>query len=483
MTDLSAGLNERVDIAAIDDAIQRSTGSAGFGITDDGFAAKPFARLLAEKLSLARALFGDEVNLASGSVIRTLAEVSALEDARTWSTLAVQFDDGYVTSARGMALTALGEELGLSRPFRHAEGWVKLSIIGELPPGVDGIQLPRGSRLTSPGGHHVALAEWVVLSATNPKRRVPVVAFRPGPAHNLDPASDNGSATFPQKLTRFDPADPKVTPLLTMEETEGRELVKIEHLEPLHGGELRWPDDRYRSLLLRAPRSLWTVDAVQTAVSMVPGVRQAQVHDGWGGLDLNQSIFGNFNFIERLFSSERDLGSPYYFTVLVAATEAAVWDGPGGLRTEIETAIDDVRPIGLFPRIEEADDVYVGIEADLVVRGLPLPIGSRDSVNSSQPAGTLKARLARRLTDYVDRLSFGEPVRSAELITCLMEEPGVVDARDVHILRYPPPLAGEWGREPSRRHHAERLPIAANLEVAANQIATFVQRDDLLRIV
>ena len=158
MTDLSAGLNERVDIAAIDDAIQRSTGSAGFGITDDGFAAKPFARLLAEKLSLARALFGDEVNLASGSVIRTLAEVSALEDARTWSTLAVQFDDGYVTSARGMALTALGEELGLSRPFRHAEGWVQLSIIGELPPGVDGIQLPLGARLTSPGGHHVALA-------------------------------------------------------------------------------------------------------------------------------------------------------------------------------------------------------------------------------------------------------------------------------------------------------------------------------------
>ena len=91
---------------------------------------KSFARLLAEKLALARALLGDDLDLGSGSAIRKLLEVAALEDARTWAALAAIYDNSFVVSATGEALSRLGEELGLPRPFLEANGTVKLKLTG-----------------------------------------------------------------------------------------------------------------------------------------------------------------------------------------------------------------------------------------------------------------------------------------------------------------------------------------------------------------
>src|SRR5262249_46213676 len=165
-------------------------------------------------------------------------------------------------------------------------------LVGKLPQGVTQIAIPRGTRMSSPGGHHVATDESVVLSASNAALDVAVAAFYPGPDHNLDPAKPN------QKLDRWNRLDPMVKELDDAEKAANAVLVQIEHTTALTGGELQWPDARYRDLLLRAPRSLWTVEAIETAVSLVPGVRQSQVRDALGGLDINQSIFGNFNFIE-----------------------------------------------------------------------------------------------------------------------------------------------------------------------------------------
>ena len=83
---------------------------------------KPFARLLAEKLALARALFGDDLDLTSGSVIRKLLEVAALEDARRGRRSARIYDNAFVATATGDALSRLGEELGLARPFLRGPG-------------------------------------------------------------------------------------------------------------------------------------------------------------------------------------------------------------------------------------------------------------------------------------------------------------------------------------------------------------------------
>ena len=179
---------------------------------------------------------------------------------------------------------------------------------------------------------------------------------------------------------------------------------------------------------------------MRIAVSLVPGVRQVLIRDGWGGLDLQQSIFCNFNFIERVFSSERDLGSPYYFSVLVAPTPSAICDGPHGLAAAVSSTLEDLRPIGIFPRVEQATQVGIAVKASLVVRGIPLPSGTHDFINASPSAQALFARLVVRLRKYVDSLQMGEPVRHSEVIWAFMNEPGVTDVRDLSILRYPPTL-------------------------------------------
>jgi hypothetical protein len=207
------------------------------------------------------------------------------------------------------------------------------------------------------------------------------------------------------------------------------------------------------------------VEAIELAVAMVPGVRQVQIIDQGGGLDINQSEFGNFNFIERLFSADRDLGNPYFFNVLVAPTPAAIWGGPDGLLAAIEGVLADIRPIGIYPTVQQATEVGVGVAADLVVRGLPLPTGPASVINASTTARDLRARLHVRLRRYIDGLKFGEPVRTSEVIFTLMSEPGMADVRNVRLIAFPASPtpadleAANGGSGPAFRHDPVRLVI------------------------
>jgi hypothetical protein len=469
--------SETLDVLAIDASVARSTNSEGFGLDRERFEPKPFVRLLAEKLALARTLFGADLDLGSGSAIRKLLEISALEDSRTWSALAEMFESSFVVTATGDALSRLGEELGIARPFLEARGTVKLKLNGTLPSSVSEVTIPRGARMLTPGGHHAATEESIALSEELKERDVAVIAFYPGNDHNLNPAQAN------QKLKTWNPGDPKLDDLFALGKLQSPVTVDIDHQSLLTGGDLQWPDDRYRDLLLGAPRSIWTADAIKLAVSLVPGVRSVQVRDAFGGLDINQSIFGNFNFIERLFGSEREIGSPYYLTILVARTEAAIWEGADGLRAAVESAIEDLRPVSIFPRVEQAELVGVGLSADVVVEGLPLPTGSTTTVNGSAPARALKQRLQQRARRYVDDLDFGEPARAAEVIWALMNEPGVVDLRDPKLLRYPASIEGVDFGAGDGSNGAEALKIGQNVQLQVNQIARFVDDEDALTIV
>jgi hypothetical protein len=465
------------DVLAIDSSVMLTTGSAGFGVTTSGFVPKSFARLLGEKLALARELFDNSIDLTSGSAIRKLLELASLEEMRTWAALASMYDNGFVVSATGEALSRLGEELGLPRPSLEATGTVTLTLTGNPPADVVPLTIESGSRLLTPGGHHVATTESVALSPGVPQQ-VGVAAFYPGPDSNLDPAVPA------EVISSWNPADTKLQTFLEARADSSDAFdVAIAHTAPLQGGGQFWPDERYRRLLLRAPRSTWTADALQVAVSLVPGVRQVRVRDNWGGLDINQSIFGDFNFIERVFGSERDIGSPYYVTVLVAPTEAAIWDGPDGLRAQVESAIEDLRPVSIFPRVEEAEVVGIGISGGLVVSGLALPTGSAATVNASPEAAQLKSRLLRRLTLYVDSLGFGEPVRSAEAIWALMNEPGIADVREPRLLRYPPGFETLDLTQGIKVPKPEELPCGANVQLQANQIPAFVDDATHLTIV
>jgi hypothetical protein len=471
------------DVLAVDETVLRSTGSVAYGVTDQGFEPKPFARILAEKLALARALFGTDVDLTSGSAIRKLLEISALEDSRTWTALGAVYTNSFVSTATGAALTQLGEEVGVPRPFLPATGTVDLTLQITLPTATPQLQLPRGLRMLTAGGHHVSLDETVVLTNTaKAAQNVRVAAFYPGPSGNLDPASTAPS----QVIALWNLDDPDVKPLADLDSTNHNPVavVGIVHTKKLTGGQLQWPDDRYRELLLRAPRSLWTAEALQFAAAQVPGVRQAQVRDDYGGLDIYRSIFGDFNFIERVFSAEREFGSPYYLHILVAPTPGAIWEGPGGVRESIESVIEDLRPISIFPSIDRGVEVGVGIAADLIVHGIPLPEGGSNVVNSSEAAKQLKARLLNRVQRYVESLTFGEPVRASEVTATMMAEPGVADVVNLRLLRYPPGfdvVSLAVGASPPT--DPEVLHCGENVVPQSTEIAVFVDVAQNLDIV
>ena len=482
MTITSDVKKELAELPTIDWEQLLTTDSAPYGLTVTGFLPKPVGRLVAEGLALAEKLFGPEVDLTRGSVIRKLIEMTAVEHARTYALIGGVIDDLTVPTAKGEALSRLGEELGLPRPFLNAAGQIVLTYTGAFSAARRDLTLPVGLRLLPPGGHHVALAESARFTDQRKQATVPVVAFHPGPEHNLDPAVPQ------QKIDRWNPVDPALEPLLAAAAevalgTQPEAVCTIEHAQPLTGGELRWPDDRYRQLLLRAPRSIWTVAAMEVAVALVPGVRQAKIVDLQGGLDIDLAIFGSFNFGERVFGTERDLASPYYFTVLVAPTSAAIWDGPDGLAALIAETLEDLRPIGVFPEIREAAEINLGVRADLVVDGVPMPSGDRASVNASPAAQALKRRVARRIGTYVDGLGFGEQVSPAKLTWAIMNETGIADVRDLRLLRYPVPATAMNFAAAGDSTAVEVLGCGVALRPGSDEVAVYAEDVDSLRIV
>ncbi len=304
------------------------------------------------------------MDLTAGSALRKILEIIALEEARSWVHLALAYEDTRVSTATGDALTRLGAELGLPRPHHRTGGQVAFDLVGTLPPDVPALAPPRGTRLLTANRHDYFTDEPATLTNTGRLATVAVRAFEPGPGHDAAAKEVGG----------FNPLDPR-TDLVRKLSAGGPPLVTVTHTTATDGGGTYWSDSRYRELLLAYPRNLWTPEAVRTVVSLVPGVRQALVHDLYGGLDIDKPIFGSFTFLERLFSQERSLGNPHFFTVLVAPEEGALWDGPGQLAERVAAAIDRVRPVGVAPDIDRAGEVSVGFTCTISVEGLPIPAG------------------------------------------------------------------------------------------------------------
>lgn len=459
----------------------RDSAGGPYGLRDDGFVPKPYARLVAEGLARAQQFFGDDIDLQPGSVIRRLIEMSSLEHARSYLELGRLYDASFVSSASGVSLSKLGDELGLPRPFLQAEGAITIDLVAPLPEG--GLVIEAGARLMTSGGHHVSLLESARFAAGRLSVTVRVQAFYPGRDHDLDPAVPQ------QKIERWHPYDPKLDVLRDLAAANGldtaEEAAVITHDAPLKGGSRQWGDGRYRELLLYAPRSIWTVEAVATTAQLVPGVEEVKVIDEFGGLDIEQSIYGNFNFIERLFAARRDFGSPYSFRVVVKPSPAAFWEGPDGLRAAIAEALEDVRPVGIFPEIVPANEIGVGIQAKLITDGLPLPAGDRASVNASPAGMAFKERLIERVGAYVRTLGFGEPVRVAQVGAIMLEEPGLIDVRDLRLARALPPVSElDFGNriETTDVRDAALMNCGENIDIGRDQVAVFLDDPAFLEI-
>ncbi len=216
-----------------------------------------------------------------------------------------------------------------------------------------------------------------------------------------------------------------VLPVGTLVETAsapGSATAAATNAAAFTGGNLLIDDETYRGQLLRLPRNLFTVEAVRAAVLNVDGVRDCKLSDPVGGVDVSLSIFNSFVFDRRRFGQPRFLGTPYFFDVLVAPQTGYAWDtigGVEGLHDAVASAVDAVRPIGIFPNIRIANGVNVGVRASVIATPGTDPIA-------------IGTALKNVFENRVAGLSFGDAVLASEVIRDFMNVTGVSDVQNLH---------------------------------------------------
>jgi hypothetical protein len=218
------------------------------------------------------------------------------------------------------------------------------------------------------------------------------------------------------------------------------------------------------------PHTIWTAEALRQAALAVDGVRDCLVWDPYGGLDRTKHWYGTFRFKERLLTQERDLCSPYFFDLVVAPELGAVWEGSAdlpGVRDEIEETLRDKRPISIFPNILRACEVEIGIKAEVVIR-----LGFDPNA--------ILAEIRQRVDDHIYHLQMGDDVLASEVLCVAMKVPGVIDIRDLRLLRCPP----RYGRvifckELKFQDQAFEASCGDNIVLGTREIAVFKADSDL----
>jgi uncharacterized phage protein gp47/JayE len=423
---------------------------ADFGVTSDGFVVKPFDVILAESRQRTQQLFGANVDLTPTSPLLKILQVAAAEDAALWQRLENLYYSGFVSTAVGDELDLLGENIGLQRRFVFAEGQVTITVTNPQPQRI--YVLPEGTRLVTTGAPAIAYAttEGILLDATTPQRTVGVRAFARGPASDLSAAAS----------LDVDPVYARLYLNLQLPTT-----LAVGRLGDFVGGAATERDEDYRARLLGFPRSVWTLESVRAAVVEVDGVKDVRLSDPLGGVDVSQSYFKLFDFGRRLFSDERRLGEPYFFDVVVAHESARPWRTQGGVTgifEQVTTALDRVRPVGIFPNVVEADHIEIGLRAQVLVRA------------GYDTQALLTAFLSRIRAD-TGTLGLGGDVLYSQVMRAIVEQPGVLDVQNLHLRRRSTKSDGEIVEAGA----GENLPMGPR-EVAVLQLGSDLSDVELI---
>lgn len=427
-----------------------------FGVTKAGFVVKPFADILADKAARAREMFGDDVDLRSTSSLRKILDISSAEDHELWKAMERLFYAGFISTARGSPLDLLGEDLGVPRRMLNASGDVKFILSGGAPGRV--YHLPVGTLVeTEPLARRFRTLDRVSLSNDLSEAVVRVEATERGPGGNVAA----GTITRVNEVYK------------SRHLNLGGATVSTNNDKSFTGGQEAEGDASYQSLLLGRPRALWTLDAVRRTVVQVDGVRDCRLFDPQGGVDVSLSKFNFFLFNQRQFGAQRLLGSPYFFEILVAVLPGFPWeteDGIIGLRETIAEAIDEVRPVSIFPNIRLANTVFVGLRANIRIK-------------SGHDANAVAASIKRALEGRVNALGLGNAVLYAEVMRDCINVPYVVDVQQMHLRRSPPRLATiTFGRSERFLADSVEAAIGENLVLKPDEIAVVEIDSPLLDI-
>ena len=418
---------------------------AEFGITKTGFSVKPFQTILEEKAARARDIFGIDVDLHSTSALRKILDISSAEDQELWKRMEQLYYGNFITTASGQSLDLLGDDVGVKRRLLASTGKVKLKLTNETPGRL--YHLPVGTLVDS-NTQSFATQRLITLSDQHKEDVVEIVATARGHAGDVPAAAINHiNPVYAQRFLNI-----------------GDAIINITNEEPTSGGDRSEDDTTYRDLLLGFPRTLWTLEAVRNAVKSTDGVRDCRLFDSVGGVDVSLSKFALFTFSQRRFGTQRLLGTPYFFNILVATLPGFLWESEGaviGLKETIENAIRDVRPISIFPNLQRADDVRIGIRARILIR-----IGH----DKNAVIASIKEALQRR----INALGLGNSVLYSEVLCDCMETPGIVDIQQLHLRRCPPLfLTINFGGRQKFQNQIIEAAIGENISLLPNEIAVF----------
>lgn len=429
---------------------------SGYGVTPDGFVLKGIDRIVADQHERARAMFGDDVDLTSGSALRKVLDAAAWGTHELWRGLEAQYYGMFVTTAQGTSLDLLGTDLGLPRRPLPATGDVTVTL-GGTASGRRYV-FPEGTVLRPVGGPAVSFRTTapITLIESHLTQTVTVRAVQRGADGNL----------AAQRSFELDPA--WATHYLNL----GAATLTGENPLPLTGGDQFEPDEDYRARLLGVPRALWTQDALLAHVLQVDGVRDGAIFDPLGGVDVSQSYFNLFTFGERSFARPRQIGSPYYFDVVVAAEPGWPWQtGTGtvpGLYDSVVEQLRQWRPVSIFANVLQANEVDIGIRATLVV-----PAGHNHDAVRGQIVAALHAS--------VNAQGLGRGVRYSDVMLMARTAPGVVDVQNLHLRRCPAAF-GAVNAGGAVFGDAIELAIGENVVLAPDEVARLAIDSPLIDI-
>lgn len=418
-----------------------------YGVTKQGFVIKQLDGILNDKADRAREMFGMDVDLRSTSALRKILDVSAAEDAELWKRAEQQYYANFVTTASGDALDLLGVDVGVTRPLQYANGKVKFKLSGEAPG--RRYNLPLGTLVeTDPPVRQFRTDARVTLWDQAKEAEVAVTATSRGPTGNVA-ATDikRINSVFAQRYLNL-----------------GGATIAAKNDQATAGGDVPEDDTIYRSLLVGHPRTLWTLQKVRDVVKHVEGVRDCRVFDPAGGVDVSLSKFNLFRFGERRFGVQRLLGTPYFFDILVAILPGLPWESEGavvGIKDAVAAAINEVRPIGIFPNLRPANNVFVGIRARVLTKA---------GHDSNAVRSGIKAALELR----VNAMGLGGSVLYSEVLCDCMRVAGVVDVQDLHLRPCPPVFASiDFGGRQRFGSLVIEAAVGENLPLLPDEIAVF----------
>jgi hypothetical protein len=438
----------------------------GFGVTKEGFNIKGLDVILSEALVRAKEMFGPNIDLTPTSPFLKIFQVAAAEGAEIWKKMEDMYYGNFISTGFGDNLDLLGEDLGLPRQFLFAEGEVTFTL-GSPAPGRT-YYVPEGAIVVTAAPVRAFYTTGpLTLSATAPAGTVLVRAYERGATGNLSAG----------EIVDLDPAYRAVylsnlggaTLNVANSQPFGQGNATLTG-KPLISGNDPESDEVYRTRLLGWPRNLWTLESVRRAVLEVPGVIDVLPFDPLGGVDISQSYFNLFQFSERLFSGERRLGEPYFFDIIVAHEFAWPWETVGvvtGIATQVRSAIDRVRPVGIHPNVIQADHIEVGLQARVLVA-------------SGYDSHALLAAVKQRIAQDLRTLKLGSDVLYSQMMCAFMDQPGVMDVQNLRLRRCPAAFGRiTFGGVPFQAGVIEAGP-GENLPMNPTEIAVFRLDSDLI---